>query len=60
MRMYERGFIGADATMTGRDTALVDPSGIPEPRREVFDVWAEHDAVFQPTDNEQYPWLVEI
>lgn len=60
MRLHERGFIGVSVTMTGRDTALVDPSGIPEPRREVFDAWAADSPVYKPTDSDVYPWVVDI
>jgi len=59
--LHERGFIGVDVTMYNRDYALVNCSGIPEPRQEVaeafFDQWA---AAHREPDAERFGWGIEI
>jgi hypothetical protein len=59
--LHERGFIGVDLTMANRDYALVDLSGVPEPRQEVAEVYFESwDAAFREPDVEGFGWGVRI
>jgi len=59
--LHERGFIGVDITMHNRDYALVDLSGVPEPRREVAEAYFDHwQAAFREPEVEGFGWGVRI
>lgn len=59
--LHERGFIGVDLTMHNRDYALVDLSGVPEPRQEVAEVYFESwEAAFRERDVQGFGWGVRI
>ena len=59
--LHERGFIGVDLTMHNRDYALVDLSGVPEPRQEVAEVYFESwGAAFREHDVQGFDWGVRI
>ena len=59
--LHERGFIGVDVTMHNRDYALVDLSGVPEPRQEVAEVYFESwGAAFRERDVQGFGWGVRI